>query len=194
MCLVIGTAKAVSTFLTTYLEDSLEEISSFLCVKPDLAQVIRAYHKELSLTANYSKGNGERFRAWMIKKYPKEYLIHSEHTSGSRRHLICMGSMAIFKKCVPNIEFLDEQLHVCGNNHILQQNFFNILSSLEIIATSRLFSILGVSICMPVRWLAGNTHKVALHNCGARSIGREFDILHTVLNNILYDIRIIHVK
>ena len=50
-----GAAKAVSTFLTTYLEDSLKEISSFLCVKPDLAQVIRAYHKEFSLTGNYPK-------------------------------------------------------------------------------------------------------------------------------------------
>ena len=40
-----GAAKEVYSFLTTYLEDSLEEISSFLHVSPDLAQVIRAYHK-----------------------------------------------------------------------------------------------------------------------------------------------------
>ena len=65
-----GASKAVSTFLTTYLEDSLKEISSFLRVNPYLAQVIRAYHKYFSLTANYPKGHGEHFRAWMIKKYP----------------------------------------------------------------------------------------------------------------------------
>ena len=40
-----GAAKAVSAYLTTYLEDSLDEIISFLCLSPDLAQVIRAYHK-----------------------------------------------------------------------------------------------------------------------------------------------------
>ena len=66
------------------------------------------------------------------------------------------------------------QLCICGNNHILQQNIFIILSSLEMIATSRIFDILDVAICMPVRWLAGNTHKLAHHNWGAWSIGREF--------------------
>ena len=98
-----GASKAVSTLLNTHLEDSLEEIRSFLRVNPDLAQVIRAYHKEFSLTANYPKGHGERFRACMIKKYPKEYLMHAKRASGSRQDLICMGSMAIFKNRVPNI-------------------------------------------------------------------------------------------
>ena len=40
-----GADKAVSAFLTAYLEDILEEIRSFLCFNPYLAQVIRAYHK-----------------------------------------------------------------------------------------------------------------------------------------------------
>ena len=102
--------------------------------------------------------------------------------------------MAIFKNRVPNIEFLDDQLRICGNKHILQRNLFIILSSLEMIATSRLFTILNVAICMPVSWLAGNTHKLAHHNWGARSIGRLFDILHTALNNILDDITLIHEK
>ena len=62
------------------------------------------------------------------------------------------------------------------------------------VATSRLFAILNVAICMPVRWLSGNTHKLAHRNWGAQSIGRVFDILHTALNNILDDITIIHDK
>ena len=40
-----GASKAVSTFITTYLEDSLDKISIFLRVSPYLTQVIRAYHK-----------------------------------------------------------------------------------------------------------------------------------------------------
>ena len=71
---------------------------------------------------------------------------------------------------------------------------FIILSSIEIIATSRLVAILNVAACMPVSWLAGNTHKLAHHNWGARSIGRVFDIFHTSLNNILYDITLIQDK
>ena len=62
------------------------------------------------------------------------------------------------------------------------------------IATSRLFAILNVSVFMPVRWLASNTHKIEHHNWGAWSIGRVFEILHTELNNILDDITLIHYK
>ena len=62
------------------------------------------------------------------------------------------------------------------------------------ISKSRLFAILNVYSCMPVRWLAGNTHKLAHHNWGAWSIGCVFDILHTALNNILDDITLIHDK
>ena len=60
------------------------------------------------------------------------------------------------------------------------------------IATSRLFAILNVAVFMPVCWLDGNTHKLAHHNWGARSIGRVFENLHTALNNILDYITLIH--
>ena len=91
----------------------------------------------------------------MIKKYPKEYLMHSERASGSQQDLICMGSMTIFKNWVLNIEFLDDHMRICGNNHTLQKNLFIILSSIEMIATSRMFAIINVAVCMPVCWLAG---------------------------------------
>ena len=73
-------------------------------------------------------------------------MMHAERTSDSRQDFICIGSMAIFKNRVPNIGFLDDQLRICGNNHILQKNLFIILSLLEIIATSRLFAIINVAI------------------------------------------------
>ena len=47
-----GVAKAVSAFMNEYLKDSLDNISSFLRILPDLAHIIRAYHKEFSLTSN----------------------------------------------------------------------------------------------------------------------------------------------
>ena len=46
-----------------------------------------------------------------------------------------MGYKDIFKNRVPNIEFLDDQLRICGNNHILHKNLLIILSSIEIIET-----------------------------------------------------------
>ena len=65
-----GVAKAVSRFMNEYLKDSLDNISSFLRISSDLAHIIRAYHKEFSLTSNYPKGHGEFFREWMRENYP----------------------------------------------------------------------------------------------------------------------------
>ena len=187
-------AKEVSSFLSVFLGDSLQEIASIFRVSPDLLQVIRAYHKEFSLCCNYPKGHGDEFLVWMIENYPQEFLMHAERATGTRQDVICMGAGPIYKNRNLNLEFLDERLRVCGCNNILQQNLFIILSSVEMIAVSRLFAILHVSICMPVRWLAGNTHKLAHRNWGARSIGRVFDILYDTLNRLLGDIRLIHHK
>ena len=47
-----GVAKAVNKYMSEFLEESLDEISSFQRVSPDLAHVICAFNKEFSLTAN----------------------------------------------------------------------------------------------------------------------------------------------
>ena len=146
-----GVAKAVSEYLKNYLSDSLDNIAYFLQVSPDLTHVIRAYHKEFSLTANYPKGHGKLFREWIIENYPLEFLLHVERATGSRQDIICMGADAVYMNRPLNIEFLDERLRMRGNDNIIQQNLFVILSSLEMIAVSRLFSILHVSIVTPVR-------------------------------------------
>ena len=187
-----GAAKAVSKFLTDFLHDSLDEIALFLRVSPDLAHVIRAYHKEFSLTANYPKGHGELFREWIIENYPSEFLLHAERSSGSRQDIICMGAPAIYINRPLNVEFLDEKLRQLGNENILQKNLFIVLSSLEMIATARFFSILYVAVVIPFRWLSGNTHKLSECNWGARSMGRAIDILHTACGQLLDDIRLYH--
>ena len=81
-----GVAKSVNIFMSEYLQESLEEISSFLRVSPDLAHVIRAFHKEFSLTTNYPKGHGEKFKSWMMKRNPKEFLMHAERATGDEVH------------------------------------------------------------------------------------------------------------
>ncbi|KAL7533847.1 hypothetical protein ACHAXR_005485 [Thalassiosira sp. AJA248-18] len=66
------------------LFESLDSISNFLRVSPDLANVIRAFHKEFSLTANYPKGR--------------------------RQDLVTMGAGPIYLNRVFNVEYLDEAL------------------------------------------------------------------------------------
>ena len=72
--------------------------------------------------------------------------MHDERSSGNQQDLICMGSMAIFKNWVPNIEFLENQLRICGKNHILQKKLFIILSSIEMISNSRMFAIINIDV------------------------------------------------
>ena len=103
-------------------------------MSPDLAHVIRAFRKEFSLTANYSKGHGEKFLEWMIKNYRKEFLMHAKQATGSRQDLITMGAGPIYWNRIFIVEFLDDVLWVKGVGNVLQENLFTIMSYLEMVA------------------------------------------------------------
>ena len=128
----------------------------------------------------------------MIKRYPKEFLMHAEQATGSRKDLITLGASPIYWNCKSNVEFLDDVLRVRGASNILQENLFTILSSLEMIASTHFFAILELAICLPFRWLTGNTHKLAHRNWGARSMGQAVDLIHSACNDIIDDITLIH--
>ena len=75
--------------------------------------------------------------------------------------------MAILMNYTYYIEFLDQSLRKRNKNDkasILQQNLFVALTSTEMIALVRLLSILHISVCMPIRWLAGKIHDLKEHN------------------------------
>ena len=147
----------------------------------DLDHIICAFHKEFSLTANYPKFRGEQFRTWMMKCYPNNFLMHAERATSSRQDAITMGASPIYWYLKFNIEFLDDVLRVKGARNILQEKNFTVLSSLEMIENSCFFSILHISICLPFRWLAGHTYKLAHHNWGPRSMGRAIDLIYHAL-------------
>jgi hypothetical protein len=49
---------------------------------------------------------------------------------------------------------------------------------MEVIAQLRVASVMFLAVIVPMRWLAGNTHKLAHRNWGERSMGRAIDLLH----------------
>ena len=103
-----------------------------------------------------------------------------------------MGAGTIYWNRIFNVELLDGYLCIKDNTNILQQNMFNILTSIEMIAIYRFFTIIHVGTCMQFRWLTGNTHKLAHQNWSARSMGSAIDILHTACNKLIDDPRPIH--
>ena len=157
-------------------------------MSPDLAHVIRAFHKEISITANYPKGHGKQFRTWMMKRYPNEFLMNTNRATGNRQDIITMGAGPIYWNRKLNVKLLDDVLRVKGASNILQEFLFTVLSSLEMIANSRFFSILHLSICLPFRRLAGYTHKLAHRNWGPRSMGRSIDLIYHACEYIVHGI------
>ena len=84
------------------------------------------------------------------------------------------------------VKFLDHSLHKRKGNDqasILQLNLFVALTSSETIVLVRLFSILHIFVCMPIRWLAGKTHELKEHGWGPMSMGRVLDTLEASMED-----------
>ena len=103
-----------------------------------------------------------------------------------------MGAGPIYWNKIFNVEFLDDVLRVKGAGNVLQENLFTILSSLEMVACCRFFSILQLAICLPFRWLTGKTHVLAHRNWGARSMGCAVDTIHSACKDIIDNSTLIH--
>ena len=119
----------------------------------------------------------------MEDKYPNNLVFHVERAAGSRQDLCFEGAGAIYWNRSYWLEFLDNQLRTPGSN-ILQGNLFIFLSSTEMTALERVCSIVHLSVCLPTRWLAGNTHKLAEYNWSVYSMGRVIDLLEKAMESI----------
>ncbi len=58
---------------------------------------------------------------------------------------------------------------------------------MEVIAQLRIASIMFLSVVVPMRWLAGNTHKLGHRDWGEWSMGRAIDLLHSAFVKIQDD-------
>ena len=86
------------------------------------------------------------------------------------------------------VEFLDEALR-SGKDDILQENLYIVLTSVEMVALCRVMAILHFKICMPMRWLAGNTHWLVQtgYDWSTRSMGKAIDALYNASVQIEQD-------
>ena len=67
-----------------------------------------------------------------------------------------------------------------ANDNILQENIFIVLTLVEMVALSRVISIIHFNIALPMLLLDGSTHN--MYTCGydwsARSMGKAIDALY----------------
>jgi hypothetical protein len=184
----LGAATAALTGrLKENLKEELEAIDFRLRVGTDLVLVLRAADKEFSLSANYPKGHGDLFREWIQRVHPKALLLHIISTQGSRQDLAFDGARALYMNRVYWAEFLDERLRVSGASNILQECLFILLTSVEMIASTRVHAIIDLAIVIPMRWLSGNSHLLAEYDWSERSMGTAIDILERAMESAAAD-------
>ena len=176
-----GLIKETTRILRDALAGSLDDIDAHLRITPNMKNILRALDKCFSLPANYPKGNGVEFKHYAKRFHPDVPLYPVERTTGSRNDMVLEGAVAAYINGWLYKLFLDEALSTPDAANILQENLFIILSSVEMIALSRLFAILHFSINVPMRWLAGKTHTLADHDWSMKKMGTAIDRLHDAL-------------
>ena len=171
----------VETYLARKLEDhlkhDLELIPSHLRVTCRLSELLIQVDKEYNFSANYPKGHGDAFHDWLKKYHPgKRFLPTIRVCGGSRQDYAFEGAFPVYDALDEMLLFTEHCLN--SGENILQRCLFTALGSMEVVAQLRVASVLFLSLIVPMRWLAGNTHKVAHRDWGERSMGRAIDLLH----------------
>ena len=177
--------ECLSKYLRDALEGSLDEIDPRLRVSTSISDIIRAVDKEFSLPANYPKGHGKEFLHWLKKYHPGALLVPTLRSAGSRHDLNVEGAGAIYYNRNLYIQFLNEQLETPNANNILQENLFLILACQEMTALCRLCSIFHFAFSVPLRWLAGNTHKLAEHDWSVFSMSRALNTFEKAMESVM---------
>ena len=104
-----------------------------------------------------------------------------------------MAAMAIFWNRNCCVEFLYDMIRYCGKSeNILAINLMILISSVEIIAVSWLWSIIHIAIVMPMRWLAACKHKMKEYRWGYISMDKVLEKLKDDLNMIIDKPELIH--
>ena len=94
---------------------------------------------------------------------------------GKRQDGSFEGDLPIFMAHHYFFVFLHHYLFCTNSDNILQHNLFITLSCVKVIAELRVASIFFIDFNIPMRSLAGKTHKLAHQDWGERYMPRDLD-------------------
>ena len=181
---------AVEKYLSKRLEEHMKEdlalIPYHLRVTCKLSELNRQVDKECNVTCNYPKGHGDEYCDWKNEFHPgKRWLPVIRSLGGNRQDVAFEAALPIYDQRQDILNFLAGELEISEN--ILQDSLFIAIASMQVIAMLRVASIMHLAIVLPVRWLASNTHKLAHHGWGERSMGVVVDLLHAAMSKVQSD-------
>ena len=164
--------------LEEHLKNNLELIPLNLRVACRLSELLIQIDKEYNFSANYPKGHGDEFDDWLHRYFPgRRFLPVIRVCGGNRQDSAFEGALPVYNALDEMLKFTEGCL--MSSKNLLQRSLFLSLGSLEIVALLRVASIVHVAIVLPMRWLAGNTHKLGHRKWGERSMGRAYDLLYS---------------
>ena len=173
--------KFLSKYLANLLEDDLSVLNNNLRVSTCYEQLLISVDKCFSLTCNYHKGCGDEFDRWLEKYHPGVLMMPVIRALGSRQDLTVQGSVPLYWNRKYYAEFLSEALEANPDN-ILTSTIYHAIVCSEFIAITRLYAIIHLSICLPMRFLAGKSHE--FENWSCRKMGKVVDLLEKKLIEI----------
>ena len=148
------------------------------------------YRELAGATANYPKGHGDELIWWMIDYHPGAVLFPTTRACGGARQDLCVeGAPCVLMNLQYYLEFLSWRLGAIAgkSDAILATKLYIMLRSSEVVAQFRALSILYVSVCLPVRWLAGKCHELAKYDFGYYDMSSILTCLEDAFEAILDD-------
>ena len=79
----------------------------------------------------------------------------------------------------------------CARDGILEKNVYSILRCVEMISLLRVHSILHISICLPLYWLAGNCGNLGKYGFGVADMPMVLDLMYDAFGKMVQDGRLI---
>ena len=102
--------------------------------------------------------------------------------------LNCKGAAAVYWNRKKYVDFSLWMLNFRETkDNILYNILWNVLSLTEMIAQSRVYSILNFTIVILMRYLVGCTHKLGKYDWSPRSLDRICDTLEAIMKEIIID-------
>ena len=154
--LVARGARASVVRLKELLEDELARVPKEKRVVVDVDALVRGVWKEFGTAhKNYAKGQGyKNFMPWLVENHVgKMYLAPPRGDCGSRHDFSTEAAMYLYHDRNLHLEFLQSRMY--GDDNILEDAVFIMLSCVEVVGEIRARAIVHDKIVAPLRFFAG---------------------------------------
>jgi len=147
--------------------------------------LLQATEKYVAVTANYAKDKGSMFMDWMLRCHSTSYIYPvARACDGSRQDIGVEGAGPVLINIPCYLEFLVWRIS-SGGDGILEKNLYTLFRSVELISLLRVLPIFHISLCLPLRWLAGNCGDLIDYDFGVADMPWALELMDEAFSKIM---------